>query len=628
LFAARLGASSIGGAVRGVGDRLSSLKMSCPNKDLDVLIKNWQRWDENSKTLLEINNLVENQEWDKLEKIMVKRLEFGTAGIRGRMGAGFGQMNDLVIIQVTQGLLHHLQNDDPDLTSKGIVFGYDGRHNSSRWAQLAAGVFLRAGVPVYLFHTTVPTPFVPFTVVQKGCAAGVMVTASHNPKWDNGYKVYWGNGAQILSPHDKNIQAAILNNLEPQPGAFDLPDQEHALLSNPWQEINSSYFTKLPLYNSKDLNASLSNKVVYTAMHGVGCPYVEQSWAAAGFDPQKLLIVEEQKDPDPEFSTVDFPNPEEGASALDLSFQKADSCGAKYILANDPDADRLGVAQKHNNAWKILTGNEIGALLGWWLLRCFKLEHPSSPLHRVHFLASTVSSKILNTIAKKEGVNFTETLTGFKHMGNQSDKLLKLEDTVLFAYEEAIGFMCGTEVLDKDGVSAVAVIGELIAYLETKEMLLTDQLKEIYKTYGYHFTLNSYYLCYDPAVTNKIFARIRNFYPETDTASYPSTMCGGRYKVVGVRDLTTGYDNTQPDKRATLPVSKSSHMITFWLDNGVVITLRTSGTEPKIKYYTEFCAPPENDDWTAVEEELTDLVKNMVEELFQPDINNLTPKPL
>jgi len=602
--------------------------MSSPNQELDLLIKNWQQWDQNKDSLLEINTMVEKEEWEKLEKIMVKRLEFGTAGIRGRMGAGFGQMNDLVIIQVTQGLLAHLTKDDPELSSKGVVFGYDGRHNSARWASLAAKVFLSAGVPVYLFQTTVPTPFVPFTVLQKGAAAGVMVTASHNPKWDNGYKVYWGNGAQILSPHDKNIQSAILENLEPKPGAFEMPDPEHVLLSNPMEEINPKYFTKLPIYNSKEMNSSLKCSVVYTAMHGVGCPYVEQSWAAAGFDPKKLLIVQEQKDPDPEFSTVDFPNPEEGASALDLSFQKADSCGAKYILANDPDADRLGVAQKHKGAWKILNGNEIGALLGWWLLKSFKTKSQDYPLDKVHFLASTVSSKILNTIAKKEGVNFTETLTGFKHMGNQSHKLLKLEDTVLFAYEEAIGFMCGTEVLDKDGVSAVAVIGELIAYLETKEMDLTDQLEEIYKTYGYHFTLNSYYLCYDPAVTDKIFARIRDFTPESGTASHPTTLCGGKYKVVGVRDLTTGYDDTKQDKKATLPVSKSSHMITFWLDNGVVITLRTSGTEPKIKYYTEFCAPPENDDWTAVEIELAEIVKQMVEEMFQPDLNNLTPKPV
>ena len=182
-----------------------------------------------------------------------------------------------------------------------------------------------------------------------------------------------------------------------------------------------------------------------------------------GFPEERFLVVDEQKDPDPEFSTVDFPNPEEGASALDLSFKKADTNGAKYILANDPDADRLGVAQKlKNGSWKILSGNEIGALIGWWLLKCHKNKNPNSPLDKVHFLASTVSSKILNTIAKSEGINFTETLTGFKHMGNKSDQLLKNKETVLFAYEEAIGFMCGTEVLDKDGVSASVVITELI----------------------------------------------------------------------------------------------------------------------------------------------------------------------
>jgi len=596
------------------------------SEELKLLIERWQEWDRNKKTLEEVRQMVEREEWKNLEKIMTKRLEFGTAGIRGRMGPGFGQMNDLVILQVTQGLLAYLQSSEPELVSKGVVFGFDGRHNSSRWASLAAGVFLRAGVPVYLFHTTVPTPFVPFTVIQKGAAAGVMVTASHNPKWDNGYKVYWDNGAQILSPHDKNIQAFILKNLATAEESFSAPAENHPLLTNPWEEINSKYFQSLPLSNSKEMNACLNNSVVYTAMHGVGFPYVEQAWTAAGFPSDKLLIVEEQKDPDPEFSTVDFPNPEEGASALDLSFQKADKYGAKYILANDPDADRLGVAQKVSDGWRILNGNEIGALLGWWLLKCFKAKSPNTPLSQVHFLASTVSSKILNTFAKKEGLNFTETLTGFKHMGNQTHKLIKSGETVLFAYEEAIGFMCGTEVLDKDGVSAVAVIGELIAFLEGESLDLVGQLEKIYREYGYHVTLNSYYLCYDPEVTNRIFDRIRNI-DNTFDPGYPSTLCSGKYKISAVRDLTTGYDSTKEDQKAILPVSKSSHMITFWLENGVVITLRTSGTEPKIKYYTEYCASPENQDWEGVKLELKEIVEKMVEELLQPEQNNLTPKP-
>ena len=476
-----------------------------------------------------------------------------------------------------------------------------------------------------MFRTTVPTPYVPFTIVTKRAAAGVMVTASHNPKWDNGYKVYWDNGAQILSPTDKNIQKAIIDNLEVLPEAFTVPDENHPLLQNPLDEINSLYLSKLPLYQSKEENSKLENSIVYTAMHGVGYPYVKQSWLAAGFPQDKFLVVDEQKDADPEFSTVDFPNPEEGASALDLSFKKANSSGSRYILANDPDADRLGVAQKlKNGSWKILSGNEIGALIGWWLLKCHKDQKSNIPLSKVHFLASTVSSKILNTIAKKEGINFTETLTGFKHMGNRSDVLIQNGEVVLFAYEEAIGFMCGTSVLDKDGVSASVVVAELIRYLETKGLLMTDQLENLYKEYGYHFTLNSYYLCYDPATTDKIFSRIRSY--DTDHG-YPVTFCDGQYRVVGVRDLTTGYDNTKEDMKATLPVSKSSHMITFWLDNGVVITLRTSGTEPKLKYYTEYCAAPGNDDWPGVETELANIVNCVIQELFQPEKNGLKPKP-
>merc|ERR550519_1699382 len=198
-------------------------------------------------------------------------------------------MNDLVIIQVGQGLLAYLLTQEPNLTEKGVVVGYDGRHNSARWASLTAGVFIRAKVPVILFRTTVPTPFVPFTVMRRGAAAGVMVTASHNPKWDNGYKVYWGNGAQILGPHDKNIQASILAHLAPGPGAFEEPAPDHPLLSDPLEEVQAAYLARLPLYNPPGANASLGSPMVYTAMHGVGWPACLAAWTAAGFPPGLLV---------------------------------------------------------------------------------------------------------------------------------------------------------------------------------------------------------------------------------------------------------------------------------------------------------------------------------------------------
>lgn len=599
--------------------------------NLEQWVADWLAWDGNATTRAAVAQLVERVAWSELQRVMAPRLEFGTAGIRGRMGPGFGQLNDLVIVQTTQGLLSYLEQERPDLRTAGVVLSYDGRHNSRRWARLASGVFLRADIPVYLFQTTTPTPFVPFTVVKVGAAAGVMVTASHNPKWDNGYKVYWANGAQILSPHDKHIQAAILANLVPQPGAFDEPPSDHPLLRDPMDRVRDDYFSVVTAnVFDRSAVAAFSRPVVYTAMHGVGHPYVQQAWAAAGFSAETLVSVAEQQEPDPEFSTVDFPNPEEGASALDLSFQTADRLGADYILANDPDADRLGVAQRQaapsGSSWRILSGNEIGALLGWWLLHTYRQRQPTADMARVHCLASTVSSKILNTLCTREGAVFTETLTGFKHMGNESDQLIKQGDTVLFAFEEAIGFMCGTAVIDKDGVSAAATVGELIAHLHLSNRTLLDKLKEIYLEYGYHYTLNSYYLCYEPRTTDKIFARIRNYQSAADT--YPTELAG--HQVINVRDLTTGYDSTKADKRATLPTSKSSHMITFWLDNGVVITLRTSGTEPKIKYYTEYCAKPglPEDSWKELEDELRTIVDAVVSELLQPQVHGLKPKPV
>lgn len=595
--------------------------------DLKPMVDNWLAWDENAETRQAVVLLNDGGDWPHLQRIMAPRLEFGTAGIRGRMGPGFGQLNDLTIIQTTQGLKAYLEQERPDLRTAGVVLSYDGRHNSRRWARLAAGVFLKAEVPVFLFETTTPTPFVPFTVVKVGAAAGVMVTASHNPKWDNGYKVYWANGAQILSPRDKHIQTAILANLIPQPGAFDEPPADHPLLTNPLERVNADYFSVVASnVFDRIANSALCLPIVYTAMHGVGYPYVRQAWVAAGFSEKTLVSVSEQQEPDPDFSTVDFPNPEEGASALDLSFKRADSVGAVYILANDPDADRLGVAQKDANGWHILSGNEIGALLGWWLIHTYKQRHPAADMRKVHCMASTVSSKILETLCAREGAVFTETLTGFKHMGNEADRLIRNGETVLFAFEEAIGFMCGSAVLDKDGVSAAATLGELISNLHKSNKTLLDKLKEIYLEYGYHHTMNSYYLCYEPSTTNKIFARIRNY--GSTPATYPDRLAG--HKVVNVRDLTTGYDTTKPDKQATLPTSKSSHMITFWLENGVVITLRTSGTEPKIKYYTEYCAKaglPE-ESWKQLEDDLRLIVDGMVIELLQPDLHGLKPKPV
>lgn len=591
------------------------------NELLDSKIQEWLKWDKNLATSSSVKELLKNKDVPALEKLFSTRLAFGTAGLRGVMGPGYAAMNDLVIIQTSQGLAKYLESVDPHVKEQGVVIGFDARYNSHRFAQLASVAFLQLDIPVNLFSSITPTPFIPFTVLQLNCSCGIMVTASHNPKEDNGYKVYWNNGAQIISPHDKGIQASIEKNLCPWPSAWDISLTEtNALCQDPLKEIEEKYFEALKeKILDRCINSNCPLVFTYTAMHGVSHRFMTKAFQECGF--KHFIPVKEQMEPDPDFPTVKFPNPEEGKSALDLSVQTANANNSTVILANDPDADRLAVAEKNNGKWKVFTGNEIGALLGAWLWYAFEEKKTNIKASDVYMISSTVSSKILKSIALEKGFNFVETLTGFKWMANKACELMAKGKTVLFAFEEAIGFMCGTTVLDKDGVGAAMAVAELCAHLHARGLTLTSELENIYKQYGYHVSNNSYYICHDQVVINGMFDRLRNF---NDPNSYPTIL--GPYKIVGIRDLTTGYDNTQRDDKAILPTSKSSHMITFYFANGCVATLRTSGTEPKIKYYTELCAKPSQNNWNELKEDLGKLVDLMVEEWMQPKKNNLIPR--
>lgn len=435
------------------------------------------------------------------------------------MRAGYNGMNELVVIQTAQGLLKCVQKSYPldEGHKRSIVIGYDGRYQSKRFAELTAAVFLEADIAVYLYGKTVATPMVPFAVLEKGCLAGVMVTASHNPKEDNGYKVYWTNGAQIIPPIDKNIQASILESLEPLASSWNPIDEYKGskILQDPFVEMEKLYFAKL-LKNIPNAFLERSNKIsdlrfVYSAMHGVGYPFVELGFKLANLKP--LIVVKEQRDPDPDFPTVKYPNPEEGKSSLELSTKLANESDCLIILANDPDADRLACAEKIPGVgWKVYSGNELGTLLGWWSVQCYKELYPGKSLKDCFCLASTVSSKMLKSMARIDGFNFEETLTGFKWMGNRSVELMAEGKEILFAFEEAIGFMFSPTVLDKDGVSAAVHLATMACHLkETSKQSLFDKLQELYRDYGFHCTITSYFLCYDPELIVKIFERIRNF---------------------------------------------------------------------------------------------------------------------
>ncbi|KAF1793757.1 Alpha-D-phosphohexomutase, conserved site [Phytophthora cactorum] len=531
----------------------------------------WADWDVNAGTKAQLEQLVAAKDVARIRELFGSRVAFGTAGLRAVMGPGPAAMNDLVVIEASQGICKYLTQQFGDRAkSMGVALGYDHRQqgtlSSKRFAELTAAVCLHYGFKVYLYEGFVATPLVPFCIEQKGCAAGVMVTASHNPKADNGYKVYWSNGSQIVPPHDEE----------------DLIKAFPTLIENPREELTERYFerARASLCRFPEANANTTLKIAYTAMHGVGHAFTSRSFAAFGH--KEYVPVQAQLLPDPEFPTVAFPNPEEGKGALLLAMETAEANGARLILANDPDADRLAVAER-----------DPSSRSGWRIFTVPTLE-PDCDRKQLYFIASTVSSKMLRAVADAEGLNFEETLTGFKWMGNKTAELRDAGKTVLFSFEEAIGFCVGDLVKDKDGVVAAAVFAEMAVQLEaTKKMTVGQHLNALYERYGHFVTQNHYVKCYDPVKIRAIFERLRN---------------NGKYwESCGDFAIT----HLQPDKRAVLPVSSSTEMITYTFANGCVATLRTSGTEPKLKYYVE----------------LAGRVEQIVELMLQPKENGLELPP-
>ncbi|KEP49502.1 phosphoglucomutase/phosphomannomutase, alpha/beta/alpha domain protein [Rhizoctonia solani 123E] len=595
------------------------------DSQIQAKIEEWLAYDKNAVTRAEIESLRDAGNVEELKRRLVKRIEFGTAGLRGRMAAGFSCMNDLIVIQASQGLCAYVLQNVVNAAERGVVVGHDHRYNSEKWAQLTAAAFVSKGIKVYLHKGIVHTPLVPYTVSKLNAAAGVMITASHNPKEDNGYKVYWENAVQIISPHDAGIAAAIESNL--QPIAWDLESLANVndLIINRTEEMTVSYLEYIAsLSRTRKTNPSTPLKFTNTSMHGVSRAIIDR--ANKVFDFKPLEHVKEQQDPDPEFPTVAFPNPEE-KGALDLAIKTANASGSAYVFAQDPDSDRFAAAQKKpDGTWFVFSGDQLGSLFAAWILEGYKAS--GRPIEKLAMVASTVSSKLIGAMAAKEGFKFVESLTGFKYIGNAARTLEAEGYNVLFGYEEAIGFMLGEEVRDKDGVSATMCFAELVSSLHSRGKLATDYLEEIYAKYGYFQTSNSYFICSQSEIIDQIFARLRSY---NDPASqskdkmsqYPKSI--GGLTVTGVRDLTTGhgFDSSAPAPEYTplLPVS-GGHMITFKAKGdgvAIVLTIRTSGTEPKIKYYLEGSGSSREQ----VTQALSRVVEELGDEWMQAKLHNL-----
>jgi len=599
------------------------------NLELKQIVKSWKQ------EILSSNN-PERRKY--VVERMTNSLKFGTAGLRAEMGVGYDRMNSVTVMQTTQGVLRYLQKcfGHQHVMRSGIVIAYDARHNSSLFAVVSASVFVSENIPVYLFSETVPTPLLAFSVRHLECVAGIMITASHNPRSDNGYKLYWSNGCQINSPIDSLIEESIRENQIPWHTNYHKLASFHALRNvshlvfDPTDGARDAYLECVCLklaVNPIQLNKD-SHRVVYTPMHGVGADLVSRIFAKAHL-PEYIPVVE-QISPNGDFPTVEYPNPEEGRSALQLAERTAEAHNAQVIFCNDPDADRFAVSEKSKNEWRMFNGNEIALMLARWLWIHRKhisggIELPNSSYSMI---ASTVSSKALKAMAQIEGFQFHETLTGFKWIAKsaiEDEQDAQHARCVLLAYEEAIGFMCSTIVRDKDGVSAALVFAELTADVYARNLSLSDYLASCYELYGYHVSYNGYLFCRPPSGLKEIFDALRD-------RGFPLDGFSGA-RIDSVRDLTKGTDTQESDGKAVLPSSNSTQFITLRMRSvfsseadetaDVVVSLRGSGTEPKVKYYSEIRCSSESAQSNRAYEHLKDLVEAVIEYCLEPNKNQL-----
>jgi phosphomannomutase len=505
----------------------------------------WLAEDPDPVTAAELEALIAHAEAgdaeaiDELADAFDGTLQFGTAGLRGRLGPGSNRMNRAVVARAAAGLAAYLVAHG----GRSVVIGYDARRNSDVFARDTAAIMAGAGITAMVLPSALPTPVLAFAIRELGCAAGVMVTASHNPPDDNGYKVYLGDGSQIVPPVDAEIAACIaaVGPLASIPRSDGFQTLDGAVLD--------SYVARaVSLLGDGPRDVS----TVYTAMHGVGGEVFLRAVTAAGFAaPTKVAT---QFDPDGRFPTVKFPNPEE-PGAMDLALAEARAQGADVIIANDPDADRCAAGIRTADDYRMLTGDEVGALLAWWIVE--RGRRDGDPARGV-YAQSIVSGTLLERIAADAGLGYATTLTGFKWISKVPD--------LRFGYEEALGYCCDPEaVKDKDGITASLLMLEMVAALKARGRGVQDVLDDLARIFGLYATSELSVRVSDVSLISDAMARLR---------ADPPTSLGGR-DVVRMDDLAKGADGLPP-----------TDGLRFTLKDARVI-IRPSGTEPKLKSYLQ-----------------------------------------
>jgi len=541
-------------------------------KQAYALAEEWTREPFDAATREEVAAMLEKDDETAIMDRFSMEMEFGTAGLRGIMGPGIFYMNEYTIAHASRGLADCLNALYPEARDMGVVIGFDCRHNSEKFAQITAAVIAAAGIKVYLYQKLGPTPLVPFAVRRLRARAGIMITSSHNPREYNGYKVYQDNGAQIISPLDRQISGYI-SKVGRYTGIDRLPLDEAekkgciTMLGNEAVALYTEWAAKTACLRNKQ-----RVKVLYTPLHGTGYDYVRETFDRIGF--KELHVVPEQRDPDGDFPTVSAPNPEK-RDAMELAMHQAAAMQADLILATDGDSDRIGAAVRDRNGnYLLLNGNQIGTVMLYYILSHYKEQ---GKINSKQFaVASVVSSPLTGRLCEYFGINFHRTLTGFKWMGNVSEEMVQAGGEFILAYEEAFG-VTFFDSRDKDGVISIALMAEAAAWCRANGRTLLDLIDEMYLNCDL-YTEGACEKFYEGASgkgrMGEIMERLRTDPPREINGT----------AVVRFDDVldNRSVENGTPCAPLDLP---SQDLMIFTMADRSWIAVRPSGTEPKIKAY-------------------------------------------
>ena len=525
--------------------------------------------DEESKNQIEA--LLENSE--ELEESFLTDLEFGTGGLRGIMGIGTNRMNRYTVGMATQGFSNYFKHQFPGEIK--VVIAYDSRNNSRLFAETTADVFSANGIEVFLFEKLRPTPELSFAIRHLGCQGGVVLTASHNPKEYNGYKAYWSDGGQLVPPHDKNVinEVKKINSID-----------EINFTSNPQliksvgEEFDTVYLKMISglSLSPEAIKKNSDLKIVFSSIHGTGITLIPKALKQLGF--KKVHIVKEQKKPDGNFPTVVYPNPEE-KEAMSLALKEAEKIDADLVMATDPDADRIGIAVKNSGGqFQLLNGNQTGSLLVYYLMK----KWSEKGLKGNEYIAKTiVTTELIRDIAKSFHTNCYDTLTGFKWI---ADMIRRKEGSEVFigGGEESYGYMIGEEVRDKDAVASSVMIAEMTAWAKSHSLSVFNLLLQIYEKYGFHYEeLKS--------ITKKGLKGVEEIKKmmEDFRTNPPSSLAGS--KVHYVIDYLKGIKIDRLGGKKEAVNFPKSNVLQYLTEDDTKVSIRPSGTEPKIKFYFFGC---------------------------------------